>query len=124
MESNVHFKSLLETELQKITAELSGIASHNEATDDWVAVPVAKDLQTADENEEADAVEEWEVRRALMVQLETQYKNIKRALAKFETGTFGVCEICGEPIELDRLEANPSARTNIAHREEENQLPS
>jgi RNA polymerase-binding transcription factor DksA len=28
-----------------------------------------------------------------------------------ENGTYGVCEKSGKPIELDRLMANPAART-------------
>jgi len=32
---------------------------------------------------------------------------IRKALEKVEDGTFGFCEICGEPIEFKRLEARP-----------------
>jgi len=32
---------------------------------------------------------------------------IKGALEKIEEGTFGTCEVCGEPIEFKRLEARP-----------------
>jgi len=122
MESYETLKAQLEAELLAITAELKTIAVHNEHSDDWTAVPVSQDLKTADENEEADAVEEWEIRRALMTQLETRYRNIRRALGKFDTNTFGTCEICNEPIEPERLAANPAARTNIAHKEEEEKL--
>ncbi|MEK7091498.1 MAG: TraR/DksA C4-type zinc finger protein [Patescibacteria group bacterium] len=37
------------------------------------------------------------------------------ALAKIDAGNYGLCEISQEPIELDRLEANPSARTCKKH---------
>lgn len=123
METYLHLKNQLEKDLQILIEELETIAVYDVQTDDWTAVPVATELKTADENEEADAVEEWNQRRALMAQLETQYKNINRALAKFTTGTYGICEVSGEPIEMNRLEANPSARTNIANRENESQLP-
>ena len=118
-----HLQEKLETELPLIVAELKTIAIHNPETNDWVAVPVAKDLQVADINEEADAVEEWSQRRALMSQLETRYRNIVRALEKFSASTYGICEVSGEEIERERLEANPAARTNIAHIEEESSLP-
>jgi len=118
-----HLQEKLETELPLIVAELKTIAIHNPETNDWVAVPVAKDLQVADINEEADAVEEWSQRRALMSQLETRYRNIVRALEKFPASTYGICEVSGEEIERERLEANPAARTNIAHIEEESSLP-
>lgn len=32
---------------------------------------------------------------------------IRKTLEKIEDGTFGICEICGEPIEFKRLEARP-----------------
>ena len=44
-------------------------------------------------------------------------------LKKIEAGTFGVCEISGEPIEEDRLDANPAARTNKANINNEADLP-
>lgn len=32
---------------------------------------------------------------------------IRKALEKIEDGSFGFCEICGEPIDFKRLEARP-----------------
>jgi DnaK suppressor protein len=32
---------------------------------------------------------------------------IRKALEKIEDGSFGFCEVCGEPIEFKRLEARP-----------------
>ena len=34
-------------------------------------------------------------------------KKIKKALARIETGTFGICESCGEDISIQRLKARP-----------------
>jgi DnaK suppressor protein len=39
-----------------------------------------------------------------------QLADIESALSKYEAGKFGVCEKCGRPIELPRLEAMPTAR--------------
>lgn len=38
---------------------------------------------------------------------------IERALRKFDIGTFGLCEVTGEEIELNRLKAVPWARTKL-----------
>lgn len=42
---------------------------------------------------------------------------IEIALAKIESGTFGVCDLCEEPIELKRLEARPVANLCIRCKE-------
>lgn len=123
MSSHDDLKVILENELEKITNELKTIAVKTPDSDDWVALPVAEDLVTADPNSEADAVEEWNQRRALLVQLEIRYRNIKRAIDKFDSGKYGICEISGAPIEIERLQANPAARTNLANMDRESELP-
>jgi len=117
------FKIQLETELGKVTSELEVIAVQSPETGDWVAIPVADDMGNADSNVEADVVEEWNERRALMEQLEIRYRNIVRALEKIKNDTYGICEISAEPIETERLEANPAARTNLANIDREKELP-
>jgi len=120
--SQEEFKVRLEAELTQVTTELKTIATQNPETGDWVAVPVSEDLKNADMNVEADAVEEWESRRAILAQLEIRYRNILRALKKMEEGTYGICEISGDPIETERLAANPAARTNLANMDREKEL--
>lgn len=45
---------------------------------------------------------------ALKEHYELELKNIDHALTAMENGTYGVCEICGKEIPLDRLEALPN----------------
>lgn len=64
-------------------------------------------------NHMADAgTEVFEQQRDLGLSRQLQYSfaNVQRALAKFEDGTYGICESCGTRIELARLEAVPDAR--------------
>jgi RNA polymerase-binding transcription factor DksA len=122
MNESDRIKSILEKDLLLVTKELETIANHDAIGDDWEAVPSESAYEGADENIEADQVEEWNERRALVSQLETHYRNIKRALEKIEAGTYGICEISGEPIEADRLEANPTARTNKKNMDREREL--
>lgn len=117
------FNTMLKEELATIVSDLQTIATHNKETDDWVAIPVSGEVGNADENEAADTVEEWNERRALMAQLEIRYRNIIRALQKIQDGTYGKCEISGQPIEIERLRANPAARTNLANIDREQELP-
>ena len=39
---------------------------------------------------------------------------LRRALAKFDDGTYGLCENCGRDIGYSRLQARPEARLCIA----------
>lgn len=43
---------------------------------------------------------------------------VERALAKFAQGTYGLCELGGEPIPLARLRALPEARYDVKHEAE------
>ncbi len=118
------YKVRLTAMLEQLTSELKTIGIHNPNNpSDWIARPEALGNTEADLNVAADRVEDWDERRSTVAVLETRYNNIVRALAKIEEGTFGICEISNEEIEIDRLEANPTARTNKAHLEEESSLP-
>lgn len=117
-------KNKLEAQLAVVMTELATIGVLNTTTDDWEAIPEHEEGVTyADENTNADITEEWNERQATLSDLEREYRDIKRALQKIETGTYGICEISGEPIEPERLTYKPDARTCIAHMNEEAALP-
>jgi RNA polymerase-binding transcription factor DksA len=117
------FKTKLEGELIRITEELKTLGVYNPETDDWTENVGEDNLTEADSNIEADMAEDMEERRSTLSALEIEYRNTKRALTKIKTGIFGLCEISGEPIEEDRLNFKPTARTCKNHMEEEAQLP-
>jgi DnaK suppressor protein len=50
---------------------------------------------------------------ALATTLRETLGDVEAALAKFEQGTYGLCENCGQPITPARLEAKPAARLCI-----------
>ena len=113
------FKETLENDLNQLTEEMHNLGVKNpDVKSDWVER--ADDLETdsADPNEVADRTEEYDERRATLATLEGRYNDIRRALKKISDGTYGTCEICGQTIEEDRLEANPAARTCKAHMDE------
>ena len=41
-------------------------------------------------------------------------KDIDKALAKIDAGTYGICDSCGEPIPTARLEALPASSLCVA----------
>ena len=112
-----HFKTKLEEELQTLEKELAtvGIKGNGVNKEDWEPVPQKMDIDQADRNEVADFLEEFGNNIAINNDLEIRLSEIKKALQKIEDGTYGICEIAGTPIEEDRLEANPAARTCKAH---------
>ena len=59
--------------------------------------------------EEATESLELEKRLALEKQVRDHLAEVEHALHKFEEGTYGLCDSCGQPIAPDRLEALPQA---------------
>lgn len=66
-----------------------------------------------DPDENASEVEAYADNLSLEATLESDLKDVNDALAKMETGTYGICEKTGEMIPMERLEANPAARTIV-----------
>jgi RNA polymerase-binding transcription factor DksA len=110
------FKEKLEQELSLVERELNGVGRRNpDNRADWEAEPSDFDTDSADPNETADGIEEFEGNTAVLKELEIRYNDIKDALKKIDEGKYGICEVGGESIEEDRLEANPAARTCKKH---------
>ena len=106
------FKIRLEKERDILQKELSSIGTQNPSNpDDWEPSVRSKGEFGPDQNENADIVESLHENNAAINELEVRLKNVRDALVRIEEGTYGVCEESGNPIELDRLNANPAART-------------
>ncbi len=111
-----YFKNKLETELAKLESELKSVGRVNPSNpNDWEAVQPEMDVMAADDNETADSLEAFEENTAILGELEIQYNEVRHALDKIESGTYGTCETTGKTIPRERLEANPSARTCLTH---------
>jgi len=53
--------------------------------------------------------------QALASQLREQLDDVEQALTKLDSGDYGRCEVCGQPIGEDRLEVMPATRFCIEH---------
>ena len=89
-------KRLME-QLEQLEAEVQPVEERREGS------PFGK------REEEATESFELEKRLALEKQTGDQLAAVKHALSKFEKGTYGSCDICGQPIDPARLEALPQA---------------
>ncbi len=111
-----YFKEKLLKEKILLEEELSSVGKINPNNpSDWQATSGNIETDSADENETADKFEELEENEIIIDKLEPQYKEVISALERINNGKYGICEISGENIEKDRLEANPSARTCVNH---------
>ena len=112
-------KKLLLAEKAELEEELNGIGKRDpSAAGGWDATSGGMEVDSADENEVADKLEEIDDNNGIAVKLEGQLKDVDDALERIQDGSYGLCETCGEPIEPERLEANPSARVSLKHKHE------
>lgn len=125
--TDAHIASLKEKLLEEkknIEASLPSIGVQNPSNRaDWVPNVSDLSIDEADRNEAADRFEELETNTGIVNELEYRLRNVNRALGKIENGEYGFSEITDAPIELDRLEANPAARTEKSHMAQEEDLP-
>ena len=111
-----YFKEKLESEIKTLENELITVGRKNpDSPGDWEATRTENGVDKADDLDLADSIEQYEDNRGILEQLEIQLRDVKAALKKIEEGKFGICEIGGEEIEADRLEANPAAKTCKKH---------
>ncbi len=54
--------------------------------------------------------------------LQSELDDVEQALTRIAAGTYGKCEVCGDPINPERLEARPSATYCIRHQREREQV--
>lgn len=79
------------------------------------------------QNPQDDLNEHWEdqaisyrqndMRTNLMVEARQSLIYVENALSRIENGTYGKCEVCGEQIEEQRLQALPYATLCMEHAE-------
>ena len=76
-----------------------------------------RELELNDEGDYAAASAETIVDSAILVQQRKELNEIELALDKIKQGTYGICEMCEEPIGKLRLEVKNFARFCITCRE-------
>jgi RNA polymerase-binding protein DksA len=106
IENIEQFKKKLLAEKTRLEIEVASVAGPSNVIDETT---------DADPNEVADKIEEFDSNFAISDDLKLSLNDVQAALDRIEEGTYGVCEVSGKPIELDRLGANPAARTCKEH---------
>jgi len=93
----------------RITAErqrLDGLVEETRRRIEATQDPEGFDDTTTETSERSEQL-------ILLENLETERTEVDAALERIATGTYGIDEETGEPIDPDRLEAVPTARTNV-----------
>lgn len=115
-------KTALLKERDLLTEELETIATRDpHVKDDWNVkheeweegeITSKEDLESG---VSADESEEDQKNKALSDDLELRLRDVNDALERMEKGTYGICETCKKEIPIERLKANPAAKTDIEH---------
>ncbi|MCX6401105.1 MAG: TraR/DksA C4-type zinc finger protein [Propionibacteriales bacterium] len=101
----------LEEKLRSARARLARL------TDDFDDVVAAsRDTNADDEHDPEGATIAFERSQlsAVIQQTRVQVTEARAALIRWDSGDYGVCERCGQPIGAERLEARPTASQCIA----------
>jgi DnaK suppressor protein len=99
-----HLRDRLESEKRRYAEELAKLQTNASTSEERrEGSPFGK------REEEATETLELEKRLALENRVRHEMSDITHALEKFEKGTYGLCENCGQPINPERLEVLPQA---------------
>ncbi len=113
-------KNALRKEHDTLVAELKSIAQQDPKNrNNWnAAMPQFEPSEhgsRASLEEEADEVEEYEVRLEAEHSLESRLLEVNKALDAIQNGTYSICQKCKKEIPMERLRANPAALFHVGH---------
>ena len=104
-------------DVEKAKEELLLLHDQLGGEDERLTASLATSLEEASGEESSDQhmadvgtiTHDREMDESIQGNTERLLAQVKRALAKMDEGTYGVCDRCGKPIEEDRLRAVPYA---------------
>jgi RNA polymerase-binding transcription factor DksA len=97
----IDLKERLQQELDETLAEIARLEERLEGKGDY-------GLGKGD-----PSIYEWEMSLALKQRAENKARSLEVALRKAEEGDYGICEVCGEPIDPARLAILPDTKRCI-----------
>lgn len=104
-----HFKTRLLDEKTRLSDELKTLG-HGAKAEPSAAYP-----ETGGNSEDDNSIEltEFVDNEAIVERLESELRDVEKALKAIENGTYGICKYTGKDIDLRRLEARPTSLTSI-----------
>jgi RNA polymerase-binding transcription factor DksA len=77
---------------------------------------IPKHLETGSNSDDDNAIESAALADDLPVveRLQEELRDVRKALASLERGTYGICKYCQKPIDIKRLEARPTSSSCVS----------
>lgn len=107
-----HFKEILTAELNRLEQELAALGSKDPNKPDAEYEIVETGSNSEDDN--AAEIAEYVDELTIEARTEAELRDVKKALASIDSGKYGVCKYCGNPIDEKRLEARPASSSCIS----------
>lgn len=110
------FRALLVAERERLVHELTAMGQQLRQVEELGLVE-----QSSEDDYGDVATETFEREKgfALETSVQGMLRMVEDALRKLDAGTYGICERCGQPIDVERLRALPFARLCIRCKTEE-----
>lgn len=105
-------KQDLEKEKERLEKELGIFATKNPNVEDDYDATYPEYGDKNDDN--AQEVERYTVRKPLEITLEKTLRDVKNALQRIADGTYGICKYCEEPMGDKRLQARPTSSACVS----------
>ncbi|MBA2316487.1 MAG: TraR/DksA C4-type zinc finger protein [Euzebyales bacterium] len=115
-------RGLLRQEEDRIEGMLAGQHAQDRGED---TADGAGSTQSPADQHPADAASDLadrETRASVSEQGQERLEDVRAALGRIDEGTYGHCEVCGRPIDDERLELRPEARYCVEHQQEQERI--
>lgn len=110
------FRRLLEDERVRLLEELEAMEEHTPEVEDQVGMDIGGGYDE-DLADVASSTFEREKGLALESSVQQMLAQVEEALGRIEDGTYGICQRCGDPIDIARLRVLPFATLCIRCKE-------
>lgn len=108
-------KKQLEERKENVLEQLRSIG-HQQVGEPGDEINFNADFPDYGDSAEDNAVEVADYAKNLSVEreLEKDLRDIEKAIKKMDDGSYGVCNHCGEPIEVERLKVRPESGSCVS----------
>jgi RNA polymerase-binding protein DksA len=107
-----HFKQRLLEEKTRLEQELSDIGSRDPKNPGHFE-PTYPESGSNSIDDNAAEVSEYSDELSIEARLESELRDVQKALGLIDKGEYGVCKYCKKEIDLKRLEARPASSSCI-----------